>query len=49
MEDKHAAKILINLSKKYSLTKDEKEALDNAIGILSWTCLAKPKRKKTRA
>lgn len=44
MDDKQAAKILINLLDKYPFDKNEKEAISNAIGILSWTCSAKPRK-----
>jgi len=45
MDDKKAAEILIGLLKKYSLTGEEKEAVENAIGILSWTTLAQSRLK----
>jgi len=45
MDDKKAAEILIGLLKKYSLTGEEKEAVENAIGILSWTSLAQSRVK----
>lgn len=48
MDDKKAAEILINLLKKYSLTKGEKEAVESAIGILSWTTLSKSRIKKMK-
>lgn len=41
MDHKKAAEILMDLSKKTSLNSEEKEALGTAIGILSWTSLAK--------
>jgi hypothetical protein len=47
MDDKKAANILIGLLKKYSLSGEEKEAVENAIGILGWTSLAQS-RIKTR-
>ena len=45
MDDKKAANILIGLMKKYSLSGEEKEAVENAIGILSWTSLAQSRIK----
>lgn len=45
MDDKKAAGILIGLLKKYSLAGEEKEAVENAIGILSWTSLAQSRLK----
>ena len=45
MDDKQAAEILIGLLKKNSLTGEEKEAVENAIGILSWTSLAQSRAK----
>lgn len=41
MDDKKAADILIGLLKKYSFDDEEKEAVHAAIGVLSWTSLAK--------
>ena len=37
MKDEKAIEILSNLLKKYSLEKNEKEAVNTAIGILSWS------------
>jgi hypothetical protein len=48
MEDKKAAEILIGLLKKNPLTGDEKEAVENAIGILSWTSLAQSRLKNKK-
>jgi hypothetical protein len=48
MTDKQAAEVLLNLMKKYSLQGEEKEAVENAIGILSWTSLAQNKIKKRK-
>ena len=45
MDDKKAAEILIGLLKKYSLAGVEKEAVENAIGILSWTSLSQSRLK----
>ena len=48
MDDKTAAKVLLKSLTKYSFTKEEQEALNSAIGILSWTSLAKSGVKKRR-
>lgn len=45
MDDKKAANILIGLLKKYPLSGEEREAVENAIGILSWTSLAQSRLK----
>lgn len=45
MDDKKAADILVKILKKYSLSKEEKEAIEAAIGILGWTTLAKSRLK----
>ncbi len=49
MEDKEAAEILLKLLKKPSLSAKEKEAISSAIGVLSWTALAKSGAKARRA
>ena len=49
MEDKKAAEILIGLLKKYPLTGEESEAVENAIGVLSWTSLAQSRLKNRKA
>jgi len=41
MDDKKAAEILMELLKKYPLNNEEKEAIESAIGLFSWTSLAK--------
>lgn len=41
MEDKEAINILMRLLDKYPLTGEEKKAVLTAIGILSWSKLAK--------
>jgi hypothetical protein len=41
MDDKKATDILIRLLDKYLFSNEEKEALATAIGVLSWTSLAK--------
>lgn len=46
MGDKESAEVLIKLSEKYPLTDKEKEALKNAIGVLSWTKFAETQMKK---
>jgi hypothetical protein len=46
MGDKESAEVLIKLSEKYPLTDEEKEALKNAIGVLSWTKFAETQMKK---
>jgi hypothetical protein len=48
MDYKKAAEVLIGLLKKYSLTGEEKEAAENAIGILSWTSLAQSRLKSRK-
>ena len=48
MDDKIAAKILINLLNKDSLGAEEKEAVKTAIGVLSWTALSKSRIKSKR-
>jgi len=49
MDDKIAAKILINLLNKDSLGAEEKEAVKTAIGVLSWTALSKSRIKNLKA
>lgn len=45
MDDKKAAETLLKMLQKYSLGKDEKEAVGIAVGILSWTSLSKNRLK----
>lgn len=45
MDDKKAAKVLLNLLEKHKLNDEEKKALESAIGILSWTSLSKSRIK----
>jgi hypothetical protein len=45
MEDKEAIEILMKLLEKDSLSKEEKEAIRLAIGILSWSKLAEGRIK----
>lgn len=45
MKDKKTITVLLALIKKYPLTKEEKEAVLDAVGILSWTMLAEHKVK----
>jgi hypothetical protein len=40
MEDKKALAILVKMAQKYPLEPEEKEALSEAVGILSWTSLS---------
>ena len=49
MDDKKAAEILIKLMDKYSFNDEEKEAVSNAIGILSWTSLNQSRIKSLKA
>jgi hypothetical protein len=49
MDDKKAADILIKLLGKYPLDSEEKVAVNSAIGILSWTSLAKSRLKARKA
>jgi len=49
MDDKKSAKILIELLEKYKLTNKEKEAVKSAIGILSWTSLAKSRMNSLKS
>ena len=41
MEDKKAAEILIKMIDSHALAGEEKEAVLAAVGVLSWTSLAK--------
>lgn len=45
MEQQKAMEILMDLEKSNSLTKEEKEAVSTAIGVLSWTVLGKNRLK----
>jgi hypothetical protein len=49
MEHKEAIAILISLLDKRSLDAEEKEAVNTAIGVLSWTTLAKSRIKAQKA
>jgi len=49
MEYKEAITALINLLKKNPLDAKEKEALDIAIGFLSWAALSKSRLKTLKA
>jgi hypothetical protein len=49
MEDKKAAEILIDMVKKYPLEASEKEAISEAIGILSWSSLAQSRLKNLKS
>ncbi|MDD2935489.1 MAG: hypothetical protein PHX25_03395 [Candidatus Pacebacteria bacterium] len=46
MDDKKSISILLKLLEKNTLTKDEKEAIKKAIGILGWTMYAEKKLEK---
>lgn len=48
MEDKRAVKILIALLKKEVLNNEEKEAVESAIGIMTWTSLGASRIKKMK-
>jgi hypothetical protein len=45
MDDKEAAKILLELVDRYSLSGEDKEAVLNAVGVLGWTSLGKSRLK----
>ena len=49
MDYKKAATILISLLKKDTLDAEEKEAVNTAIGILSWAALSKSTIKNLKA
>jgi hypothetical protein len=49
MEHKEAIAILIRLLDKHSLDAEEKEAVNTAIGVLSWSTLAKSRIKAQKA
>lgn len=49
MKDKQAIKILMDMEKKYPLSTEEKEAISNAVGILSWSSLAENRIKGLKA
>ena len=49
MEDQKAIEVLKGLLEKHPLTAEEKEAVMAAIGVLSWTTLAKSRIKTQRA
>lgn len=46
---KKAAVILINLLDKHALSAEEKEAVEAAIGLLSWAALSKSRIKTLKA
>lgn len=48
MDDKKAAKVLLNLLNSKDLEAEEKEALKTAIGILGWTALSDNRTKARR-
>ena len=39
MGDREAVAVLLRLREKYPLTEEEREAIGNATGILSWAAL----------
>lgn len=45
MEDKQAIEILTEMLKKYAFSEQEKEAVLDAIGILSWSKLGQARIK----
>lgn len=49
MDDEKAMKILMDLSNRYKLKKEEKEAIKEAVGILSWTMLSKKRMEMKKA
>lgn len=49
MEDKEAIEILMSLLKERKLSTKEREAISAAIGVLSWTALAKSGAKARKA
>jgi len=49
MDHKKAAAILISLLNKHPLNAEEKEAVQTAIGILTWTSLSDSRIKKLKA
>jgi hypothetical protein len=48
MDDKKAVKILMRLLDKHELNNEERKAVKAAIGILSWTTLAKSRMKENK-
>jgi hypothetical protein len=51
MDDRKSVEVLTELLKKYPLSKEEQEALRDAIGLLGWTKLVegwKERKKKFR-
>jgi hypothetical protein len=49
MEDKIAANILVDMLKKYSFDDKEKEAISEAVGILSWSSLGQTRMKNLKS
>lgn len=49
MEHKKATEVLIKLLTNGNLNKIENEAVKTAIGVLSWTALAKSRMKSLKA
>ena len=48
MDYKQAATTLAEMLKKHQLSSEEKEALDMALGVLSWAALSKNTIKKLK-
>ncbi|MFA5107274.1 MAG: hypothetical protein WC497_03025 [Patescibacteria group bacterium] len=48
MDHKEAAAVLISMLKKQTLSTEEKEAVETAVGVLGWTYLSKNKVKKLK-
>jgi hypothetical protein len=45
MNDKNAIEILQNLENKYPLSEEEKEAINTAMGMLSWSAITEQRLK----
>lgn len=48
MDHKTAAKILIGLLDNDSLSQEQKQAINTAIGVLAWTKLAQSRMEKLK-
>ena len=46
MDDKESIAMLLAMLKKYNFTKEEKEAVLNAIGIVDWVRMGKKRGKE---
>jgi hypothetical protein len=49
LEYKKAVDILKNLSEKYPLTREEKDAVERAMGMMSWVSLSESRMKTRKA